>query len=80
MATIVATHVLNEAVIGGTDTIDFSAMSTPINIDLNLKDQYVTTGLHLVIPILSLENVVGSSGNDTISGSKSDNILTGGAG
>jgi Bacterial Ig-like domain/Peptidase M10 serralysin C terminal/FG-GAP-like repeat/RTX calcium-binding nonapeptide repeat (4 copies)/Putative Ig domain/Bacterial Ig domain len=75
-----ATHVVNEAVTGGTDTLDFSGMSTAINVDLNLKDQYVTTGLRLVIPILSLENVVGGSGNDTISGNKSDNILTGGAG
>jgi VCBS repeat-containing protein len=80
MATIVATHVLNEAVVGGTDTIDFSAMSTPIKIDLNLKDQYATPELHIVIPILSLENVVGGSGNDMISGSKADNIFTGGAG
>jgi microcystin-dependent protein/Ca2+-binding RTX toxin-like protein len=84
MATIlpglITTHVLNEAVVGGTDTIDFSAMSTPIKIDLNLKDQYATPELHIVIPILSLENVVGGSGNDMISGSKADNIFTGGAG
>ncbi|HSU68754.1 MAG TPA: M10 family metallopeptidase C-terminal domain-containing protein, partial [Tepidisphaeraceae bacterium] len=67
---------------GEIDTVDFSAFTTPININLT------QTGAHKVGTNLSLnlatgnkvENVVGGSGNDTITGNSSDNVLNGGGG
>jgi Ca2+-binding RTX toxin-like protein len=65
----------------GSDTIDFSASSVDLSVDLSLTTtQSVATNVNLVLPIVSLENVIGGAGNDTIAGNSADNVLTGGAG
>jgi Ca2+-binding RTX toxin-like protein len=66
----------------GTDTIDFSTTTTKaININLNTTTlQAVATGVHLVIPVVSIENVTGGTLNDTLTGNNLNNMIDGGAG
>jgi Ca2+-binding RTX toxin-like protein len=62
----------------GTDTLDMSAINTPATIDL--AGSYVSstqTGLDV---LASIENVIGGSANDKITGSSTTNRLDGGAG
>ena len=68
---------------GGNDTLDVSGYST--NQVLNLTPgEYMDVGLltkNVVVAInASIENAVGGSGNDSITGSTEANVLTGGAG
>ncbi|NIA71227.1 family 16 glycosylhydrolase [Pelagibius litoralis] len=62
---------------GGDDTIDYSAASAGRNIDLTAGTAtYGNTSEALV----SIENAVGGSGNDTVIGDAADNVLAGGGG
>jgi trimeric autotransporter adhesin len=80
------TDTINEVVLvalnGGTDTLDFSTTTTKaINVNLGLTTlQTVATGVQLVIPVVSIENVSGGSLNDTLIGNNLNDILRGGAG
>ncbi len=76
------TDTINETLIGGIDTLDFSTTTTKaININLNtITTQTVATGVQLVIPVISIENVYGGSLNDTIIGNSLNDILNGGRG
>lgn len=61
------------------DWADYSAATAAQSVTVNLAgattDQYGDTDT-----LLNIENVIGGSGNDTITGNASDNILQGGAG
>ena len=66
----------------GVDTIDFGAFSLPIQLQLgNTAIQTVEASeLDIRIPFADVENAVGGSGGDTITGSADDNEITGGGG
>lgn len=78
---------------GGIDTYDFSNYTTNLNINLNPGEWTTTiqsgTSLKGIIanallynedPRSLIENAIGGSGNDTIIGNQTSNILTGGKG
>lgn len=70
------------ATTGGIDSIDFRTTTTKaINVDLSKTTaQTVATGVQLVLPVLSIENLYGGTLNDTLSGNSLSNAIFGGAG
>ena len=59
---------------GGVDTLDYSAYTSGVTVDL-------TTGTAQDIGTVSgFENIIGSSGNDTLKGDGGDNVFIGGPG
>ncbi len=60
----------------GTDTVDFSSMTTSVSVDLD-KGTGSGPGRYT---FLSIENVIGTSGSDTIKGNAADNLIEAGAG
>jgi trimeric autotransporter adhesin len=79
--TDIGTKTIIEQTGQGVDTIDFSASTVDLKVDLSLTTtQIVATNVNLVMPVISLENVIGGAGNDTIAGNSANNVLTGGAG
>jgi hypothetical protein len=71
-----AVHALNGG--NGTDTLDLSATTTANSVDLSAG---FATGSQIELELLiSIEKVIGGSGNDTIVGSGVANWLDGGAG
>lgn len=62
---------------GGTDTVDYSAATGAMNINLNNAASGGGVGTD---QLFSIENAIGSNYNDTISGSSANNVITGGAG
>ena len=75
----------NDSLDGGTgvDTIDYSYLSTGLTLTLNstagLQTVTAVTGTD-VDQILNFENIIGGSGNDSITGNASANSVFGGAG
>jgi Ca2+-binding RTX toxin-like protein len=69
---------------GGVDTLDLRyafGVTTNININLGITTtQTIATGVQFVIPIISIENVIGGRGNDTIIGNSLNNSLFGDVG
>ena len=68
---------------GGIDTLDFSFTATGNRIDLTPEAQSDVNGLIGNMTIARdtvIENVIGGSGNDSITGNAADNLLIGGAG
>ncbi|MCW1384101.1 Ig-like domain-containing protein, partial [Novosphingobium sp. KCTC 2891] len=63
---------------GGTDTLDLSSLGSPLNVRLG-GGLAIGSGLGQFFA-LSVENVIGGSGNDTLGASNSVNTLTGGRG
>jgi Ca2+-binding RTX toxin-like protein len=61
----------------GTDTLDMSAMTAPVTINLGGFASSAQTGIDLVS---SIENAIAGSGNDNITGSSAANVLEGRAG
>ena len=64
---------------GGSDTLDFTntAAATAINLSV-ATSQVVNASLSLILSATNtLENVIGGSGNDTITGNSANNILSG---
>jgi predicted extracellular nuclease/Ca2+-binding RTX toxin-like protein len=59
----------------GIDTLDYSALSTAVN--LTLKDGVTT---YQTDTIENIENVIGGSAGDKLTGNSLDNVLTGNAG
>ena len=59
---------------GGTNTLDFSAWTTGVTVNLATGGATSTTG------ISSIQNVIGSAGNDTLTGDAHNNVFTGGPG
>ncbi|MFT5122721.1 MAG: Ca2+-binding RTX toxin-like protein, partial [Verrucomicrobiales bacterium] len=64
------------------DTIDFSAVTTPIVLDLEIEGvpQVVTGSLSLEIVRTDIDNLIGGQANDLLKGNALDNELTGGPG
>jgi Ca2+-binding RTX toxin-like protein len=72
-----------DTTVGGTDTLDFSSLDIDqsLNIDLSKTTiQTVTTGLQLVIPAISIENIIGGLASSTLVGNSLNNVLRGGSG
>ncbi|MBA2400481.1 MAG: M10 family metallopeptidase C-terminal domain-containing protein [Bradyrhizobium sp.] len=63
----------------GSDTVDYSASSTGVSIDLH-SGTTGSGGLAEGDRFESIENAIGTSGNDTIVGNNADNRLSGGRG
>jgi Ca2+-binding RTX toxin-like protein len=72
---------VNETLIGGVDTINFSATSAAVSINLGLTTtQTVNANLSLSIPVMAIENFIGGTGNDRITGNGLNNLLIGSLG
>ncbi|HUH42731.1 MAG TPA: hypothetical protein VLZ29_06425 [Sulfurimonas sp.] len=66
---------------GGTDTADYSWMTTSVNAQLGNAPAYGTaTGAGINDTLISIENIIGGTGNDTLSGNDGNNIIWGTAG
>jgi Ca2+-binding RTX toxin-like protein len=61
----------------GSDTVDYSASTAPLSVNLSGFAWSSQTGIDL---LTSIENIVGGSGADQIIGNGANNILAGGAG
>jgi len=74
--------VIKEAASAGTDTFDFSALASNVTVNLGLTtDQPIHGSAVLAIQnATAIENVIGGSGNDTITGNSLANNLNGGPG
>ena len=56
---------------GGTNTLDYSAYTTPVTVDLSI---FEATG---VTSMIGIQNVIGGSANDELTGNNGDNMLNG---
>lgn len=68
---------------GGLDTVTFAGTTAGVALDLGVTaPQIVNSNLTLVLPQLTpqIENLIGGSGNDTLTGNSLNNSLTGGPG
>ena len=65
----------------GVDTLDFSAYTVALNVNLSITtSQNFTTGAGITSMTGTFENVIGGTGNDTLTGNSAANTLSGGAG
>ena len=71
------TDTIVEGVGAGSDTLDYSAFTESVTVDLSTG---VATGTTFSSNIANIENVVGGSGNDTLTGNSRANRLVGGPG
>lgn len=71
---------VTEAAAGGTDTVSFAGSTAGVAINLALTTAQSINNLNLTLSAAQVENVIGGSGNDTIAGNASANVLTGGLG
>ena len=71
------TDTINEISGGGSDTLDYSAFTNPVTVDLSTDTAPGTTATS---NIAYIENVVGGAGDDTLTGDENANRLTGGPG
>ena len=62
----------------GTNTIDYSA--APAGITVDLATNTASNGWGYTDALYNIQNVIGSSHNDTITGDSNDNLISGGAG
>lgn len=76
------TDTIVEAAGGGRDTLDFSAITTSVNVDLSSTTTQTTNANQRLVFSISgtIENVTGGSGNDRLTGNDAANRLIGGAG
>jgi Ca2+-binding RTX toxin-like protein len=75
---------INELAAEGTDTLNFAAVTTDLNVDLT-SDNALATMDHRIVQAgagqsANLEDVTGGSGNDQITGNAANNLLSGGNG
>jgi Ca2+-binding RTX toxin-like protein len=63
----------------GGDTVDFSGEAGPLVIVMN-NDGTLTVSVNPDATVVDFENVIGSAGNDTITGNNQANFLSGGGG
>jgi Ca2+-binding RTX toxin-like protein len=80
-ATLAESDVVRENVNGGTDTLDFAALTSNLSINLGLTSaQPVHVLRSLTLATNAIENVTGGSGADTLLGNSLNNTLRGGPG
>ena len=74
--TLAGSKVINDqgTIVGNTDTLDYSLISSGITVNLTLG-----TG-NGIASIVGIEHVIGGAGADYLTGSSTDNVLTGGTG
>ncbi|MDG2474177.1 MAG: calcium-binding protein, partial [Paracoccaceae bacterium] len=61
------------------DTVNYSDVSSSINVNLSLESEQATVGVY-TDTLINIENIIGSSFNDIIKDSQADNKFTGGFG
>jgi Ca2+-binding RTX toxin-like protein len=74
--------IISESAYGGTDTLDFSAMTTSVNVNLgssSTQTVHANRSLNLNSSAV-IENLIGGSGNDTLRGNSLHNTIDGRAG
>ena len=64
----------------GIDTASYSAATEGVTVDLKLTGPQVSAGETSGDVLISIENLIGGAGNDTLSGNSGNNVLEGGAG
>ncbi len=82
-ATSVEVDTLTEVSGDGTDTLDFSSFTTELVLNLGvntIQSVHANRTLSVTQAAEYLENVLGGSGNDTLTGNSLANVLIGGAG
>jgi Ca2+-binding RTX toxin-like protein len=67
---------------GGNDTLDYSEYTSTVKVEFNLYGSWgaAIEGGNVGDSFINFENATGGSGNDSISGDNSGNVLNGGAG
>src|SRR5207244_2698660 len=67
---------------GGSDTLDFSAVTSAVTLDLSKTEAQTAYGsLKLTLSAGdAIENVIGGTGADKLTGNELDNVITGGGG
>ena len=68
---------------GGVDTLDFSATSLPVTVDLQHGIQQTVVAGRLTLRFIychNIENIIGGSNSDMLTGNSLDNLLEGGPG
>jgi Ca2+-binding RTX toxin-like protein len=65
--------------VGGVDTVDYSAVTTDLNVDITDGDKYINAEQG-TDSFSSIEGVIGGSGDDTLTGNDGTNILKGNGG
>jgi Ca2+-binding RTX toxin-like protein len=80
--TLTPTPTDNDTIDGGPgiDAVDYSATTQGITVDLTLASNQAVGPEIGTDQIANVENVLGGSGNDTITGNSDDNVITGGGG
>ncbi|MDD1458293.1 M10 family metallopeptidase C-terminal domain-containing protein, partial [Dolichospermum sp. ST_sed7] len=73
---------ITETATGGTDTIDFTGTTAAVNVNLGITtSQTVNSNLKLILSANNvIENAIGGTGNDRLTGNTLNNILSSGDG
>ncbi len=74
---------IQETTTGGIDTLDFTGTNTAVRVNLGVttNQTVVTNNLRLTFSANNtIENIIGDSGNDRLTGNSLNNTLTGGGG
>ncbi|MBH8554049.1 calcium-binding protein, partial [Nostocaceae cyanobacterium CENA357] len=76
------TDTIAETTTGGTDTLNFSSTTVAVNVNLGVTTlQTVNSNLKLILSANNvIENAVGGTGSDRLTGNTLNNTLSGGAG
>jgi Ca2+-binding RTX toxin-like protein len=80
------TDKLIEATDGGTDKLDFSGLISPVNVDLGSTSSFRSVGSSFgswgldMSAAPQIENILGGSGNDTLTGNALNNVIEGSGG
>jgi Ca2+-binding RTX toxin-like protein len=69
-----------EGGVGGINTLDYTAYTTGITVNMDTADESTPAGATGTLGIANIHNVIGGSGDDLIIGSAGANSLFGGAG
>jgi Ca2+-binding RTX toxin-like protein len=75
------TDTIIETTTGGVDTLDFRDSTIAVKVNLGATTtQSIAAGVQLTVPIISIENIAGGTGNDTLTGNNLNNSLNSGTG
>ncbi|MFO0147383.1 MAG: beta strand repeat-containing protein, partial [Microcystis sp.] len=82
-STPLGSDTIQETTTGGIDTLDFTGTNTAVRVNLGVTTNQtaVTNNLRLTFSANNtIENIIGDSGNDRLTGNSLNNTLTGGGG